>query len=200
MANDLHDTLEQTLTGLALQFEIASRSRSSDPALSEHHLHLARQFLEQSRSEAHRTIWDLRAEGQDGRSFLEILKERVNMMVEGSGIAITLEQEGDQTPMPDLIEANLLLLAQEAVTNALKHSGASKISILLRLAPGQAELVVKDNGRGFELSSAPGRHEGHFGLQGMRERTKRLGGKITVSSAPGQGATIQVEVPLSGFP
>ena len=196
LANDLHDTLEQALTGLALQLEIANRSRSSDPALSGHHLNLAQQFLERSRSEAHRTVWDLRAHGQDGRDFLDILDERVSSMVEGSGIIISLKREGEQVPMPDLIAGNLLLLAQEAVTNALKHSGASEIGILLRLSPGDAELVVEDNGCGFDPAAAPGQYDGHFGLQGMRERTKRLGGQIQLTSAAGRGTTLRVRVPL----
>lgn len=196
LANDLHDTLEQALTGLALQLEIASRSRASDPALSGHHLNLAQQFLERSRSETHRTVWDLRAHGQDGRDFLDILGERVSSMVEGSGITITLKREGDPVPMPDLIAGNLLLLAQEAVTNALKHSGAAEIGILLRLSPGNAELVFEDNGRGFDPATAPGQYEGHFGLQGMRERTKRLDGQIELTSTPGHGTTLRVSVPL----
>ncbi|MEI6175261.1 MAG: sensor histidine kinase [Verrucomicrobiota bacterium] len=196
LANDLHDTLEQALTGLALQLEIASRSRSSDPDLSGRHLNLAQQFLERSRSEVHRAVWDLRAHGQDGREFMDILGERVSSMVEGSGITITLKREGDQVPMPDLIAGNLLLLAQEAVTNALKHSGASEIGIILRTSAANVELVVEDNGCGFDLAAAPGQHDGHFGLQGMRERTKRLGGQIELSSAPGRGTTLRVKVPL----
>jgi signal transduction histidine kinase len=196
LANDLHDTLEQALTGLALQLEIANRSRSSDPELSGHHLNLAQQFLERSRSEAHRTVWDLRAHGQDGRDFLDILEERVSSMVEGSGITITLKREGEAALMPDLIAGNLLLLAQEAVTNALKHSGASEIGIILRILQGQVELVFKDTGRGFDISKAPGQHDGHFGLQGMHERTKRLGGQFELTSMPGHGTTLRVKVPL----
>ena len=196
LANDLHDNLEQALTGLALQLEIASRSRTADHELSGHHLDLARQFLERCRSEAHRAVWDLRAHGQDGKDFLTILEERVSSMVEGSGITITLKREGNQVPLPDLVAGNLLLLAQEAVTNALKHSGASEISILLRLSPGHAELVIEDHGRGLDVSTAPGQRDGHFGLQGMRERTKRLGGEIELTSTSGHSTTLRVKVPL----
>lgn len=196
LANDLHDTLEQALTGLALQLEIASRNKDSDPAQSGHHLDLARKFLERSRGEVHRTVWDLRAHGQDGKGFLDILEERVSSMVEGSGITITLKCDGDPQGMPDLIAGNLLLLAQEAVTNALKHSGASEISLLLRLDSGYVELVIEDKGRGFDPSAAPGQREGHFGLQGMRERTKRLDGEIELTTAPGRGTTLRVRVPL----
>jgi signal transduction histidine kinase len=196
LANDLHDNLEQSLTGLALQLEIASRSSSSDPAMSARHLNLARQFLERSRSEAHRTVWDLRAHGQDGRDFLDILGERVSSMVEGTDIVITLKREGDPVPMPDLAAGNLLLIAQEAVTNALKHSGASEIGILLRILHGHMELIMEDNGHGFEVSKAPGQHEGHFGLQGMRERTKCLNGRLEITSTSGHGTTLRVTVPL----
>ncbi len=196
LANDLHDTLEQALTGLALQLEIASRSRTSNPTMSGHHLNLAQQFLERSRTEAHRTVWDLRAHGQERRDFIDILDERVSAMVEGAETNITLKREGGHFPMPDLIAGNLLLLAQEAVTNALKHSGASKINILLRLTPSHAALVIADDGKGFDPALAPGQHDGHFGLQGMRERTKRLHGKFELTSKPGHGTTLRVEVPL----
>ena len=195
LANDLHDTLEQNLTGLALQLEIVSRNRASDPGTSEHHLRLARQFLERSRAEAHRTVWDLRDHGEDGRDVMELLGERVSSMVAGTGVTITWQHEGDRVPRPDLIAGNLLLLAQEAVTNALKHSGASKIDILLRLDRGQLELAIADNGRGFDITAAPGQKEGHFGLQGMRERTKRLGGEIEMASSPEHGTTLRVRVP-----
>jgi signal transduction histidine kinase len=117
-------------------------------------------------------------------------------MVEGTGIHVGLQQEGEPLPVPDLIAGNLLLLAQEAVTNALKHASASEIGITLRLSPGRVEIVIEDNGCGFDPSAAPSQHDGHFGLQGMRERTKRLGGQIELSSAPGHGTTLRVRVPL----
>ncbi len=196
LANDLHDTLEQNLTGLALQLEIANRIGSSNPAQSGQHLILARQFLERSRTETHRTVWDLRSEARDGRGFLDILDERVSAMVAGTGISVTWEHEGDPVPLPDLVAGNLLLLALEAVTNALKHSGAAEIKILLRQTSEHAELVIGDNGRGFDASAAPSQQDGHFGLQGMRERTKRLGGEIELFTAPGNGTTLRVKVPL----
>ncbi len=196
LANDLHDTLEQNLTGLALQLEIANRIGSGNPAQSGHHLTLARQFLERSRAETHRTVWDLRSEARDGRGFLDILDERVSAMVSGTGISVTWKHEGDVAPLPDLVAGNLLLLALEAATNALKHSGAAEINILLRQTSDHAELVIADNGCGFDASTAPGQRDGHFGLQGMRERTKRLNGEIELCTAPEIGTTLRVKVPL----
>lgn len=197
LANDLHDTLEQALTGLALQLEITKRSKTNDPELSARHLNLAQQFLERSRREVHLTVWDLRAHGLDGRDFLDILHERASAMVAGSPVAISVEREGEAFALPDLVAGNLLMLAQEAVTNALKHGSPGKIDLRLRFSPDRVELEVKDNGRGFDPGTAPGQSDGHFGLQGMHERIKRLGGTLAVKASPGCGASINVWVPIS---
>lgn len=196
LANDLHDTLEQALTGLALQLEVTERSKTSDPERSARHLYLAQQFLERSRSEVHRTVWDLRAHGLDGRDFLEVLHERAAAMVAGSAVNITVEREGEPFALPDLVAGNLLLLAQEAVTNALKHANPVTIRIRLKFVPAQLELEVKDDGSGFDQAAAPGQRDGHFGLQGMHERVKRLGGRLVVQSSPGHGTSITVQVPV----
>lgn len=196
LANDLHDTLEQALTGLALQLEITDRSKASDPELSARHLNLAQQFLERSRTEVHRTVWDLRAHGLDGREFLDVMQERAAAMVAGSPVDINVAREGEPFPLPDLVAGNLLLLAQEAVTNALKHGTPGKIDLRLNFLPDLVELEVKDNGCGFDPAAAPGQREGHFGLQGMHERVKRLGGTLDVKSSPGHGTSITVRVPV----
>jgi len=196
LAADLHDTLEQALTGLALQLEITERSKVSDPELSARHLSLAQQFLERSRSEVHRTVWDLRANGLGGRDFLEILHKRTADMVAGSSVDIAVTNEGDVFPLPDLVAGNLLLFAQEAVTNALKHGSPEKIDVCLISTPKHIKLIIKDNGLGFDTATAPGRNEGHFGVQGMHERIKRLGGELKIQSSPGQGSTITAFVPV----
>ena len=196
LANDLHDTLEQALTGLALQLEITERSKSSNPALSTRHLHLAQQFLDRSRREVHRTVWDLRAHGLDGRDVIDLLHERATAMVDGSPVAITVDRDGPAAPLPDLIAGNLLMLAQEAVTNALKHGAPSRIALRLKSRDHAIELEVRDDGRGFDPTAAPGQLDGHFGLQGMHERAKRLGGTLDVTSSPGQGTSVTIRIPL----
>lgn len=197
LANDLHDTLEQALTGLALQLEITERSKASNPELSARHLHLAQQFLERSRREVHRTVWDLRAHGLDGRDVIDVLHERATAMVDGSPVAITVARDGSAAPLPDLLAGNLLLLAQEAVTNALKHGAPSRIGLRLQTRDHEIELEVRDDGRGFDPAAAPGQLDGHFGLQGMHERAKRIGGTLDVTSTPGRGTSITIRLPLS---
>lgn len=196
LANDLHDTLEQALTGLALQLEIVERSKTKDPSLSDRHLTLARQFLDRSRTEVHRTVWDLRAHGQDGRDFLDILDERASAMVAGSAVSVSVAREGPPFPLPDLVAGNLLLLALEAVTNSLKHASPRTIRVCLRFMEDQVELAVADDGCGFDPRQCPDQREGHFGLQSMRERVKRISGTIEIHSRPGHGTTIFTRVPI----
>ena len=124
-------------------------------------------------------------------------------MVAGREEQITVETDGPVVALPDFIAGNLLLLAQEAVTNALKHAGARVIALRLVSRPESVTVSVTvsvaDDGAGFDPAHAPGQEDGHFGLQGMRERMKRLGGTLRIESAPGAGTRIAASVPASAF-
>ena len=90
----------------------------------------------------------------------------------------------------------MLRIAQEAVTNVLKHAGASKIWVKLHMEARRLFLRIVDNGRGFEQQDAFSSQGGHFGLIGMRERAERLGGELRLASQPGGGTEVEVKVPL----
>jgi signal transduction histidine kinase len=199
LAADLHDTLEQALTGLALQLEAVDMFGNEEPDRSRHHLHLARQFLARSREDVRRSVWNLRAQGLEGRTLDEALQQMVATLTDSSGVRSRCGIEGDSVPLPDFIAGNLLLLAQEGVTNALKHSSANRIDVGVEYSADGVSLRIEDDGCGFNPGTAPGLREGHFGLQGMRERVKRLGGTIDIASAIGQGCRINATVPTRVF-
>jgi signal transduction histidine kinase len=94
------------------------------------------------------------------------------------------------------VEENLLRIAQEALTNVIKHSGATLAEIDLDYGAKNILLQVKDNGKGFALNDCAGPSEGHFGLLGISERVKRLHGEISFSSAPETGTTMHVRIPI----
>ena len=142
-----------------------------------------------------RSVWNLRSQSLDGRDLSEALRVIAASQAEGRAVRILVETEGTPRPLPDVVAGNLLLLAQEALTNALKHSEASEITTRVGFSSDQISLTVHDDGRGFEAGHPAGPAEGHFGLQGMRERIKRLGGTLQIESVPGKGTRISAQVP-----
>lgn len=199
LAADLHDTLEQALTGLALQLEAVDIFQRSEPERGTRHLQLARQFLARSRDDVRRTVWNLRAQGLEGRTFGEALREMAIAQGEAGGVRVEIEIEGEEFPLPDFIASNLLLLAQESVTNSLKHAAAQAITLRVTFGSEGVSLTLEDDGRGFDVAHVPGMKEGHFGLQGMRERVRRIGGKLEITSGAGRGTRIAARVPVGAF-
>jgi len=195
LAADLHDTTEQTLTGLAFQLEASEALHQRVPERSQQHLGLARQLLERSREDLRRSIWNLRATPLEKSTLTDALREVAADRSAGMTIRIFVTCEGEQRPLPDLVAGNLLLFAQEGITNALKHARPTSIEITLRFTASALALTIRDDGLGFDLATVDGPKDGHFGLQGMRERIKRLGGELTIRSAAGQGTTIRADVP-----
>jgi signal transduction histidine kinase len=114
----------------------------------------------------------------------------------GSTLRVEMKAHGRVRPLPETVEENLLRIAQEALTNVIKHSGATLTEIELDYGPKNIVLQVKDNGRGFALDDCAGPREGHFGLLGISERAKRLHGEIAFFSAPDAGTTVRVQVPI----
>src|SRR4029453_16118654 len=95
------------------------------------------------------------------------------------------------------VESQLLRVAQEAITNALKHAEASRIEVELRFGEERLTLIVRDDGRGFDADHPPSAISGHFGLFGMRERAIKLEADLRVTSKPGEGTAIQIDVPIA---
>src|SRR6185295_11625961 len=94
------------------------------------------------------------------------------------------------------VESHVLRIAQEAVTNALKHGHATHIELGLDYGVDHITLLVRDDGRGFDADHPPAAASGHFGLFGMRERAAKLGADLRVTSRPGAGTAVHLSVPL----
>ena len=95
------------------------------------------------------------------------------------------------------IDIAIYRIAQEALTNAAKHSGAKSVSVLLSCSPPSSKLVVQDNGRGFHMKKGNRSRRPGLGLMSMQERAEILGGTFTIESVPRKGVTVSVEIPLS---
>ena len=200
LAQELHDTLEQTLTGIALQLNTTVKLAQSRPERANHHLELARNLVTQSQVEIRRSIWDLRSRALEKFDLPGALLTSGRQLTDGTNIQLEVEAVGRVRPLPETLEENLLRIAQEALTNVIKHSEATLARIDLDFGPQNIVLQVKDNGRGFAPENCGGPREGHFGLLGISERAKRLQARFVVESAPGAGTTLRVEIPLDGVP
>lgn len=196
IARELHDTLEQELTGIAVQLDAASdRLPESAPAAAAAALDSARTLLRHTRREARRSVWDLRAtllEEGDLASALQAVAQQL-----GASPAIRVTTVGERRRLAAVVENNLLRIGTEAMTNAVKHAGATTIDVQLSFDSGEVRLDVVDDGRGFDASRSTTLAAGHFGLLGMRERAERLGARFSLDSRPGAGTRVAVGVPLA---
>jgi signal transduction histidine kinase len=196
LAQELHDTVEQTLTGIALQLDTASKLHGRNSENSLHHLELARSLMAKSQVEVRQSIWDLRSRALEQFDLARALAEGARQITSGTDIQVQFETGGEPRPLPEVLEENLLRIGQEALANAIKHSQATRVNMELHFERGQISLQVRDNGIGFNQAEAVGPSEGHFGLLGMTERAGRLGGKLVLESKPGEGTVVRVEIPL----
>ena len=196
LARDLHDTLEQTLTGIALQLDTAAKLFQRSPDSSNHHLQLARNWLRQSQVSLRRSIWDLRSRELEQFDLAHALRRSAEQLVDGAELKLEFSTRGEKRLLPEVVEENVLRIGQEALTNIAKHAKATRVAITLEFGPAALRLRVEDNGIGFEHPPTPVPGDNHFGLLGMSERAKRLAGSLVIDSERSRGTAILVEIPL----
>ncbi|WP_367871950.1 histidine kinase [Luteolibacter sp. Populi] len=200
LARDLHDTLEQGLTGLQLQIRGIGLSLSETLPDAHARLDAMKGLVQQCRTEVRQSIWDLRAEALENFDLGDALHRMAQSLFLGSGVRVEFRQHRSNAKIPGLIGDNLLRIGQEAMTNVLKHAQAELITIELTTDNQSVILSVSDDGRGF--ADLPPRESGpgHFGLAGMDERATRIGASLSIGGRPGGGSTVRVEVPLQPDP
>ena len=199
VARELHDTLEQGLAGISLQLEAVAGSLEASPEAARRSLDVARQMLRYSQEEARRSVMDLRSQALESRDLAGALTDLARQMTHGTGALAEVRVEGSPQRLGASDEHHLLRIGLEALTNALKHSGARRITITLRFSPGGVDLIVQDDGCGLE-ASAQDPAGGHFGLLGIRERVDKLGGLLQITGDPGEGTRLCVTIPAPRQP
>jgi signal transduction histidine kinase len=197
IARELHDQMGQNLTALNLGLKSL---RDSDPSAT--NLSLVRPLQElaaQTARDLHRVALELRPAALDDLGLVKAVRTLVEAWAERCRIEADLATEAyDPAGVSSEIETTLYRIIQEALNNVAKHSGASRISLVLRRTADQAQAIIEDNGRGFETTRALERPDGHgrLGLVGIQERLAGMNGSLHLESAPGQGATLIVRIPI----
>lgn len=195
LAANLHDTVLQTVTGIGFQLKSCQKTTAQAATTDAESLGVAQRMVEHAVDQLRGTVWRMSTMPLEGATFPAALEAMAARLQDGQKPRITVHVAGVERDVPKVVSGNLLLLAEEAVHNALRHADASLIDVMAIYHEATVGVVVHDNGIGFDPGGQPQRPVGHFGLDGMRDRMKRLGGTVTVESHPGSGTTITAEVP-----
>ncbi len=204
LAHEIHDTVAQSLSSIQMLLHAAERDLRST-GLSHEELKVPLERIEAARHSASDNLSETRAmiaaltpAPLSETSLPEALERIAASFSRAGDIAIDVEVDGEPQQLPMRVEAGLLRIAQGAVGNVVKHSGATRARVTLTFAPAEIRLDVVDNGRGFDADAQPEKPVGlgHLGLDAMRTRAKELGGELIVESAPGGPTAVSVAVPV----
>lgn len=193
LAVELHDSVSQTLTGAALQLDAAILAEKQHEAeRTRGHLHAARRVLGSCREELRNCLWDLRNHALDEREAAVAVDKTVRPHV---GTAeLTIDFAIPRADFSDQTFHEVLCILRELTVNAVRHGQAKTVKIMARRESERMTFAVSDDGCGFEPKLRPGVGEGHFGLTGIEERLRLLGGKLMIESATGKGTTIRFTI------
>ncbi len=192
IARELHDTLLQGLTGITMQLQALwtrlpqSRERNFLGSII--------QDAARAAAEARQSLWGLRTAGPESLEFSDKLEDIARRASRGTSVAFEPQIERvSLRPKPE-IEFQVLRIANEAITNALKHARASLLRVNLKIRDSVLFLSIEDDGIGFDEAMDGG--PGHFGLVGLRERAREIGADVRISSSPESGTKVSVSLPL----
>ena len=194
LAVELHDALSQTLTGIALLVDSAEHASGGENQMVGRLLSTVRQMLASCRRELQGCLWDLRSRTFEEKDMTEAVMRTICPNVGDAKATCRFNVPRDA--LSETTAHAVLRIVRELVVNAVGHGQATKVAIAGEYHDGMVRFSVKDNGVGFDPSSAKGPSQGHFGLQGIRERVGKFDGEVNIESAPGKGAKVTVCIKL----
>ncbi len=200
LAREIHDTLAQGLTAITLQLETAEALLEADSANPPQTVERARKAVHQALTltrsnldEARRSVMDLRAAPLEGRTLASALAALTDDWRAKGGMQIIFEASSGESHLPLRIELSLYRIAHEALNNIARHAHAKHIYVKLAITPDRAHLIIEDDGKGFDPANTP---KDRFGLTGINERVKLIGGEMKLETSVGKGTRVEVSVSL----
>ncbi|MGB7329013.1 MAG: sensor histidine kinase [Rubripirellula sp.] len=201
LAANLHDTLLQTMAGLAYQIEACEQRGQSEPQAFQTHLKTARRMVQHGQDDLRNTVWALHCLPLDDGTFPDSVKQTIRKIGQGHDTTIEVVCADDFPVLADFIAGNLLLVIQESIHNALKHASAKRIDVELSVShdKDRVSVSIRDNGIGFDADRRRTSSDGHFGVEGMQQRIERLCGIFEIESQVGVGTVVHADIPLLEF-
>jgi signal transduction histidine kinase len=194
LAGEIHDSVQQGLSGAILQLDTTLTLPSVSGNLRAR-LGVARNMVSYARQEVQHAVWDMNSPLLEDNDLGDALRKLATFVTSGDqepGVFVT----GTPVDLPPSATHHLLRIAQEATTNALRHARAHEVVIRLEYQTEAASLTISDDGAGFQPETVLNQ-AGHFGLRGIRTRARKLGASLNITSSPGEGTSIRILVPLT---
>jgi signal transduction histidine kinase/ligand-binding sensor domain-containing protein len=196
IAREIHDTLAQGFVAVSVQLELLGRKLAGPLDAVRELLDQTRELVQNSLAEARRSIWDLRSHTAEREDFASKLSNMATQVTARTPLKVRFEVNGTYHALPRKIEDELLSIGREAITNVVRHAEAQYVDVALSFDAKKIKMLIADDGRGFIDPGATSSANGHYGLQGMRERAEQIGAELTVVSTPGGGTQVRVETPI----
>ena len=198
IARELHDETSQAISALQIALDTARLALPQSRAKAEERLDVARAIAENLLDGVHRATADLRPTVLDDLGLRAALAWYGQTRLEPVGISMELESDERVIRLPAAVETTVFRIAQEALTNVVRHSGASNVRVSLHAGPEDLTLSIVDNGRGFDADNLDWEDPLYpaYGLRGMKERAEILGGTLSIVSSKGEGTSVHMWIPL----
>jgi two-component system sensor histidine kinase UhpB len=194
LARDLHDEVNQALTAILLRLEALAQDT---PAAQAEEVAELKRLVNQAMDELLNLARQLRPSALDDHGLLPAIDAQLKRFAARTGVEVRLEAEGDPESLGEDVQTAIYRVAQEALTNAERHAGATVVEVELEVSEERQELRVRDDGRGFDPGGVVQHGAGPaagLGLRGMAERARLVGGELDVRSAPGGGTSVTLRL------
>lgn len=194
ISREIHDGPAQTLANILLRSEIVDKTfRTGDFKEALNEIHQMRELIRSSLYEVRRIIYDLRPMALDDLGLVPTIRKYVNTISEYEDLPIDFTLIGKEKRLSSDYEVACFRLIQEALQNAIKHAQASRIKVKMEIRADSVNIIVSDDGRGFDIDQ---RKDKTFGIMGMRERVEALEGELNIRSTVGKGTTVSFHIPI----
>jgi ligand-binding sensor domain-containing protein len=197
VAREIHDTLLQSLVGVAWRLDTIREGPDGSPGEMRHHLSTLRTQMEGFIREARESIWNLRSTALAEHDLPAALNETGHRLTAGSDLRFALVVSGTPRRVSPRVEQQLFRIGQEALTNVVRHAHASMVRMEVCYTDDSVCLRVSDDGRGFDPATVVRSESNHWGLKSMEERMLEIGGRLSLVSSVGEGTTLEARAPLS---
>jgi two-component system CheB/CheR fusion protein len=200
ISRELHDDVIQSLIGISFEISCILKDAPGDPERVRERIEGTQKTVQRSVEAVHRFARGLRPALLDDIGLVAALHSYCNSLAAREKIEIEVDASGEFAGLNGEKRTVLFRVAQEALTNVVRHAQASKALVSIHPGTDTVLMVVSDNGRSFNIEDATGAKSTRLGLVGMKERVDMVGGTLLIESTPGKGTSVQIEIPLSSSP